>query len=378
MSEEIRMLEFEVHQALLKLAGEVRTVNFSNPSGERAALAKRKQKSQMASGNATVMRRHELAERIAKKTGVPVSHVSAAKLSEDHMKFILDDGKPAGAAGMPFTRHRNGRGSLVEILGHHHSAKTLGTAAGIGAAYGALTSKKKKLTEKQRENAGPIARFTEKHPHAAGAAILAPTIAGLAHARSLPGTFAAAVTPTLAAHFADRGLKKLEDRKKSKQGSMDKVSGFSYEEKLAFARAVLAEGVVTVQMALDLAKHAEVSPEQARRSLDRLDTLERNKPDLKQVRRYATVGGLGGMGVKAIGNTIENYHPTKLPGLKGKLVGLGAAAVKGKDTGEKIRSLASMGVTGALGAGVIPLARSGTDRRAEVKTLRRYMRETNA
>ena len=37
-------------------------------------------------------------------------------------------------------------------------------------------------------------------------------------------------------------------------------------------------------------KSATVSPDQARRSLDRLDTLERNKPTTGQVARYGGIG----------------------------------------------------------------------------------------
>lgn len=270
------------------------------------------------------------------------------------------------------------RGKAEKVLGGIQSerrkvrATQFGTlGAGLGAAHGAMndsfTTKRQK--EKSIEKGGPITRAAVKHPIAYGAAVGAPMMAGMMATKTLPGSLAIGLGTPLALAGADYGLKKLEQRRQAKE------AGFTPNEKLAVARELLAEGVVTPEQALAIGKYAAVSPEQARRSLDRLDTLESNKPSWSQARRYAAIGGTGGVGIKAMGNVIENYHPSALPGVKGKLLGLGQAAVKGATTGEKVRSLASMGATGALGAGVIPLARSGTDRRHEVKTLRRFMRE---
>jgi hypothetical protein len=128
--------------------------------------------------------------------------------------------------------------------------------------------------------------------------------------------------------------------------------------KIACARELLAQGAVLPQQALDLAKYAEVSPERARRSLDRLDALEQSKPTIGQAARYGTIGGIGGAGIGAVGHMIETSSPLKGATTKAKLLNLGANAAKG-----------------ALGGGAIPLMRNTMDRRAEVGTLRKYMRE---
>jgi len=128
--------------------------------------------------------------------------------------------------------------------------------------------------------------------------------------------------------------------------------------KLACARELLAQGAVLPQQALDLAKYAEVSPEHARRSLDRLDALEQNKPTRGQAARYGAIGALGGAGIGAIGHLIEGGSPVKGATPKAKLLNLGANAAKG-----------------ALGGGAIPLVRNTMDRHAEAGTLRKYMKE---
>jgi len=149
------------------------------------------------------------------------------------------------------------------------------------------------------------------------------------------------------------GLKKhLDNKQKSKE------AGFSSEEKLACARALLAEGVVTSSQALDLAKYATVSPEQARRSLDRLDTLEQSKPTVRQLGRYGGIGAVGGAAIGAMGNAIEH-----------------GGALRGATPKAKLLNVAANSVKGALGGGAIPLVRSGLDRRAEQGTLRKFMRE---
>ena len=128
--------------------------------------------------------------------------------------------------------------------------------------------------------------------------------------------------------------------------------------KLAFARELLRLNAVTPGQALALGKYAEVSAEQARRSLDRLDSLERNKPTLGQAARYGAVGGLGGAAIGAIGHAVETGSPLKGATPKAKLLNVASNAVKG-----------------ALGGGALPLVRTGLDRRAETNTLRHFMQE---
>ncbi len=103
-------------------------------------------------------------------------------------------------------------------------------------------------------------------------------------------------------------------------------------------------------------KSAAVSEDQARRSLDRLDTLERNKPTLGQVGRYGGIGGLGGAAIGAVGNAIET-----------------GSALKGATPREKALNLAASTVKGALGGGALPLLRAHSDRHAEMGTLRKFM-----
>lgn len=109
---------------------------------------------------------------------------------------------------------------------------------------------------------------------------------------------------------------------------------------------------------LELTKGAAVSADDARRSMDRLDTLERNKPTLRQVGRYGAIGGLGGAAIGAVGNAIET-----------------GTALKGVTPKDKVRNLASSAVKGAFGGGAIPLLRAHSDRRAEMGTLKKFMKQ---
>lgn len=117
-------------------------------------------------------------------------------------------------------------------------------------------------------------------------------------------------------------------------------------------------GGVSSFQAEALRKCAAVSEEQARRSLDRLDALERNKPTVGQAGRYGALGAIGGSAIGAIGNAIEHGSALKGATPKAKLLNVGANAVKG-----------------ALGGGAIPLMRNQLDRHAEVGTLRKFMNE---
>lgn len=101
----------------------------------------------------------------------------------------------------------------------------------------------------------------------------------------------------------------------------------------------------------ELEKLGAVSAEDARRSLDRLDTLERSKPTAEQAVRYGTLGALAGGATKAISHGIEHG---KMPGVRGVL---GAAA------------------GGAIGMGALPLVRAHLDRRAEKSKLREFMKQ---
>ena len=108
----------------------------------------------------------------------------------------------------------------------------------------------------------------------------------------------------------------------------------------------------------ELVKLGAVSDEDARRSLDRLDQLEKSRPTGGQVARYGALGGAAGTVAGAIGNAIEH-----------------GSALKGSTPGEKFRNLAASGVKGAITGGAVPLVRAHLDQNAEKRTLKKYMNE---
>jgi hypothetical protein len=101
----------------------------------------------------------------------------------------------------------------------------------------------------------------------------------------------------------------------------------------------------------ELEKLGAVSHDEAGRALDRLETLERNKPTAPQVARYGAIGAG-----------------------TGAAVGLLKSRIKGTSAGG-VRGLAADAVGGALATGAIPLLRSQMDRKAEAGTLQRYLHE---
>ena len=101
----------------------------------------------------------------------------------------------------------------------------------------------------------------------------------------------------------------------------------------------------------ELAKLGAISDEQARRSLDRYDALEKAKPTVGQVGRYGALGAGAGALSKTISTSIEHGRmPT------GRAA-LGAAAA------------------GAVGMGAVPLIRGALDRHAEKKVLKSYINQ---
>lgn len=99
----------------------------------------------------------------------------------------------------------------------------------------------------------------------------------------------------------------------------------------------------------ELEKLGAISTQEARRSLDRLNSLEQVKPSGSQVARYGALGAGAGALTKTVGHVIEHG---KLPGVRGAL---GSAAA------------------GAIGMGAIPLIGQHFDRRAEYGKLKKFM-----
>lgn len=102
-------------------------------------------------------------------------------------------------------------------------------------------------------------------------------------------------------------------------------------------------------------KESAVSDEQAQAAVDRLGTLERNRPTMRQAARYGAIGAAAGPAINLVGSAIAKKNPFK-------------------DT-TVLRGLASDATKGALAGGAVPLLRSHLDRRAEVGTLRNYLAE---
>lgn len=109
-----------------------------------------------------------------------------------------------------------------------------------------------------------------------------------------------------------------------------------------------------IQQLIKTAAQSPVSEEQARRAMDELDTLERNKPSAGQLARYTAIGAAAGPSVKTLGRVIES-------GPKGAL--------------GSPRRLAAEAVGGALTTGAIPLVRQHLERQVQKNTLKRYMGE---
>lgn len=119
----------------------------------------------------------------------------------------------------------------------------------------------------------------------------------------------------------------------------------------------------------ELAKIGAISDEQARASLDRLDTLERNKPTVQQVGRYAGLGAVAGPVIGAVGNAMRGGRQAGTS-LIGHLAGAARPGVGGI-----ARAMAGSAATGAVGSGMLPLVRNQLDRRAEIGTLKTFMQQ---
>ena len=99
----------------------------------------------------------------------------------------------------------------------------------------------------------------------------------------------------------------------------------------------------------ELQKVGAISPEQARVSLNRLDSIEAEKPTVGQVARYGALGAGAGALSKGVSSMIEHGH---------------MAAP---------RALLGAGAAGAIGMGAVPLIRRAMDRHSEKSTLKKFM-----
>lgn len=106
-------------------------------------------------------------------------------------------------------------------------------------------------------------------------------------------------------------------------------------------------------------KLAGIQPEEARRSLDRLESLDKNKPNAGQVGRYAALGAAAGPALGVVRNVIEG-------GKKWHDFG-----------GHPVRGALAAAATGAIASGAVPLVREELDRKAELHKLKTFMRENS-
>lgn len=113
----------------------------------------------------------------------------------------------------------------------------------------------------------------------------------------------------------------------------------------------------------ELVKLGAVDATQARASLDRLESMEKSKPTLGQVGRYAGIGAITGPAVSAIGDVIRGERPLAP-----------ASSMVGKPGGTA-RSIAARAAVGALTSGAIPLVRGYLDREAEKSKLRQFVQD---
>lgn len=117
----------------------------------------------------------------------------------------------------------------------------------------------------------------------------------------------------------------------------------------------------TTSCLTELVKIGTISQEQAERSYNRLETLERNKPTAPQVLRYGAIGAIAYPGVRVLENAIS-----------------GKTLLEGTGWKDKMRRVAGRSIAGAVTSGAIPLLRTHFDRKAEVKHLTNYLQEHRA
>lgn len=99
----------------------------------------------------------------------------------------------------------------------------------------------------------------------------------------------------------------------------------------------------------ELEKLGAVSSNEARRSLDRLETLEQNKPTAGQIARYGALGAGAGALTRTLGNAVEH-----------KMLPSGRGAAAGA-------------IGGAIAAGAVPLLQQKLDRKTEYGKLKKFM-----
>jgi len=113
----------------------------------------------------------------------------------------------------------------------------------------------------------------------------------------------------------------------------------------------------------EMNKLGEVDPVEFERSVARLEKLENDKPDPKQLGRYAAIGATLSPVASALEKAVGG-DPILQRSPSGKVLKL-----------KSLRSQVGRSVGGAIGAGLIPVVRHHLDRAAERESLRRQIAE---
>jgi hypothetical protein len=109
----------------------------------------------------------------------------------------------------------------------------------------------------------------------------------------------------------------------------------------------------------ELVKIGTISDEEAAHALKRYESLKENKPELGQVARYSALGAVAAPAIGAVENRIRGEGQLLRPAV-------------GRGTG---RALAGKAVAGAVGMGLVPIARHWMDQSSERSKLKSYMRQ---
>lgn len=231
---------------------------------------------------------------------------------------------------------------------------------GYGTAKGKRVAKQKYDTpkdDKKTDNPGDLS---------------SKKVAGIAIQYDLEGRPKSAETSDewLAAHFRDTGTFMIPDRLKDSrvdfiQSKCAEVRGAAFLDEL---------GRIAWQDMMNKSG-AAIAPEEAEESLARYERMQSQKPSAGQLGRYATLGAVAVPTVRAVGNLISGgKHWTGAS--KKDIEALRSA---GKSTLPLMtRNLAASSTTGALGSGVIPLARSHLDQMAEKQKLKSFLQQYEA
>jgi len=121
----------------------------------------------------------------------------------------------------------------------------------------------------------------------------------------------------------------------------------------------------------ELAKLGTVSEEAAEKALTRYKALKENKPEAGQIARYSALGAAVAPAMHVGGNLLKGEGLSRAVSVAEKYNGM-RGNVRAAGVG---RSLAASAVTGAVGMGLVPIARHWLDQRAEKGKLQHFLHE---